>query len=330
MNDEKRGILRINTSLDRVQKENDKNQANLKFNAIKIPREASVQNSTDSVDSIDIEDMNMPQCVAQYVKDIYKHLRATEEKSAPKYGYLANQPDINEKMRSILIDWLVDVQVKFKLLPETLFMAANIIDRYCARVQIPRQKLQLIGVTALFIASKYEEIYPPEMKDFVFVTDRAYTKQEVLETEGKIISQLEFNLVHVSPLRFAERYSRVVKLEPKFSTFTRYMLELCLLDYKMLKYTPSQLACAATYLANKLCTRPEMNEVLLKHAGYKDTQIKPIVHEMISLLQTNEKSTLQAIRRKYASPKYHDVSRIRINLIEKRPSLSIGGPIPTN
>lgn len=86
-------------------------------------------------------------------------------------------------MRSILIDWLVEVHLKFKLVPESLYLTVNLIDRYLEREQVHRSKLQLLGVTAMLIACKYEEIYPPIVKDFVYITDNAYTKEEILEQE---------------------------------------------------------------------------------------------------------------------------------------------------
>ena len=89
---------------------------------------------------------------------------------------MTQQKDINEKMRAILIDWLIDVHLKFKLVNETMFLTVNLIDRYLEKSQVSRQKLQLVGVTAMFIATKYEEIYPPDLRDFVYVTDKAYTK----------------------------------------------------------------------------------------------------------------------------------------------------------
>ena len=95
-------------------------------------------------------------------------------------GYMTRQSDINEKMRAILIDWLVDVHLKFKLVDETLFLAVNMIDRYLEKSEVSRQKLQLVGITSMFIASKYEEIYPPDLRDFVYVTDKAYTKSQIL------------------------------------------------------------------------------------------------------------------------------------------------------
>ena len=79
-------------------------------------------------------------------------------------------------MRAILVDWIIEVHLKFKLLPETLFITVNLIDRYLSMINIKRNNLQLVGVTAMFIASKYEEIYAPEVKDFVYITDYAYSK----------------------------------------------------------------------------------------------------------------------------------------------------------
>jgi len=109
-------------------------------------------------------------------------------------GYMQSQEDINEKMRSILIDWLIEVHLKFKLVPESLYLTVNLIDRYLSKEQVNRQRLQLVGVTAMLIACKYEEIYPPIVKDFVYITDNAYTKEEIIEMEAKMLKTLDFNI----------------------------------------------------------------------------------------------------------------------------------------
>lgn len=83
-------------------------------------------------------------------------------------------------MRAILVDWLIEVHLKFKLAPETLFLGINLIDRYLEVAPVTKDRLQLVGVSAMLIACKYEEIYPPEVKDFVYITDSAYTREEVL------------------------------------------------------------------------------------------------------------------------------------------------------
>lgn len=162
------------------------------------------------------------------------------------------QTDIHEKMRAILIDWLVDVHLKFKLVPETLYLTINLIDRYLEKEDVNRQKLQLVGVTAMLIASKYEEIYAPIVKDFVYITDNAYTKQNILDMERKMLMVLDFNISFTSTFRFLERLTKIAKTEPILFNLSRYFLELALVDHKMLKHKPSQLAASALYLSMKM------------------------------------------------------------------------------
>ncbi len=115
---------------------------------------------------------------------------ATEDETRPRTNYMDLQDDINPSMREILTDWLIEVHLKFKLLPETLYLTVNLIDRFLSTTQVLRNKLQLVGVTAMLIASKYEEIYPPIVSDFVYITDNAYTREEILDMEEKILMAL--------------------------------------------------------------------------------------------------------------------------------------------
>jgi len=112
---------------------------------------------------VEVKDLNKPLEFTEYATEIFDFLKDNERYNLPVPGYMRNQTDINEKMRSILIDWLIEVHLKFKLLPETLYLTVNLIDRYLAKELIPRNKLQLVGVTSMLIASKYEEIYAPEV-----------------------------------------------------------------------------------------------------------------------------------------------------------------------
>jgi len=133
-------------------------------------------------DDIDERDSEDPLCATAYVQDMYEHFRLKEMSTSVRPVYMEDQQYINERMRSILVDWLVEVHLKFKLVPETLYLTVNIIDRYLSKTEVSRPKLQLVGVTALLIASKYEEIYPPELRDLVYICDRAYSKVEVRST----------------------------------------------------------------------------------------------------------------------------------------------------
>ena len=137
----------------------------------------------------------------------------TEEKDLPSPNYMNRQNDVNEKMRGILVDWIIEVHLKFKFLPETLFLTVGLIDRYLEKTQIMRTKLQLVAVSAMLIASKYEEIYAPEVRDFVFITDNAYTREEILSMEMSILTTLQFNITSPSAFRFLERFRQVAKLD---------------------------------------------------------------------------------------------------------------------
>jgi G2/mitotic-specific cyclin-B, other len=268
----------------------------------------------DEIDPCDFDKLKDPQYVVPYVKEIMAYLRETEDKYIPKAGYMAKiQTDINEKMRAILIDWLVDVHLKFKLLPETLFLTINLIDRYLSIVQIARQKLQLVGVASMLIATKYEEIYPPEVKDFEYVTDRAYTKSEILDMEGKIISALNFNLTTTSSYRFLERYAKVAGFDEKNFNLARYLLELALIEHKMSKYLPSNLACSAVYLVNKITKRDGWSETMQKNSQYQEQQVRPCAKDLCILLQNAGKGNLQAVRRKFTSAKFLEVAKIQLD-----------------
>jgi cyclin B len=118
-------------------------------------------------------------------------------------------------MRAILVDWLIEVHYKFKLMPETLFLTVNLIDRYLEKCDVIRTKLQLVGVTAMLIACKYEEIYAPEVRDFVYITDKAYTREEILAMEFSMLSTLDFNVCSPSSFRFLERFSKVANANSK-------------------------------------------------------------------------------------------------------------------
>jgi cyclin B len=95
--------------------------------------------------------------------------------------YMAQQFDISDKMRAILIDWLIEVHDKFELMNETLFLTVNLIDRFLSKQAVARKKLQLVGLVALLLACKYEEVSVPIVEDLVVISDKAYTRTDVLE-----------------------------------------------------------------------------------------------------------------------------------------------------
>merc|ERR1719357_1414733 len=145
--------------------------------------------------------------VTDYAAEIHTYLREMEVKSRPKAGYMKKQPDITNCMRAILVDWLVEVGEEYKLQNETLYLAVNYIDRFLSSMSVQRAKLQLVGTAAMFIASKYEEIYPPDVGEFVYITDDTYNKRQVLRMEHLVLKVLEFELGSPTMHLFASKMS---------------------------------------------------------------------------------------------------------------------------
>jgi hypothetical protein len=139
---------------------------------------------TRNLEVCDLLDMRNPQSAAEFAPQIYKNMGIEEGLHIYPKEFMKNQTEVSEKMRAYLIDWLAELHYKFKLWPETLYVCVGIIDKYLqGQEQIKKKDLQCLGVTALHIAGKYEEIYPPELKHLLRVTDGAVTKDQVLALE---------------------------------------------------------------------------------------------------------------------------------------------------
>jgi G2/mitotic-specific cyclin-B, other len=248
-----------------------------------------------------------------YTSEIYKYLHSIESLFLPKFGYLKSQSDINEKMRSILVDWLVEVHLKFKLLPETLYLTVNILDRYLEKVIVTRNRLQLVGISAMMVASKYEEIYAPLLSDFLYVTGQIYTRDDVIKMESSILKSLSFKISCPSSYRFLERYSILTNFTEKQFSLARYFLELTLLEYKMLKFTYSLIAASSVYLAGKyFSSASTWDSVLVDNSPYIENDLKVCAKEICILFQKSNKNTLQAVKKKFMMPQYFQVANVTL------------------
>ena len=102
----------------------------------------------------------------------------------PTASYMNRQPDLTHNMRSILVDWLQEVAEEYQLTMDTLALAVAYLDRFLSKMSVSRSKLQLLGATCMYLAAKFEEIYPPEIAEFVYITDDTYTKRQVSKSRG--------------------------------------------------------------------------------------------------------------------------------------------------
>ncbi len=169
--------------------------------------------------------------------------------------YFGRQEQLTENMVSLVIDWLLEVQVEWKLATETMYLAVNLMHRYLARVVIPKRRLQLVGTTALFIASKYEECQPPILDDFLYIADDTYTAAEFLEMERSILNTLDFRLSAPTVRTFLKRYCVVADFGSRQALMSGFLGELVLADPDIIRFRASTLAAVAVALS-RLSTSP--------------------------------------------------------------------------
>jgi transcription initiation factor TFIIIB Brf1 subunit/transcription initiation factor TFIIB len=116
----------------------------------------------------------------------------------------------------------------------------NLIDRFLEKMQVTKENLQLVGVSAMLIACKYEEIWPPLIKDYIHISDNAYTKEKIIQMENSMLSELDFNIDIVTPYSFLERFVQITGVDKVTQDLAQYMIEISLLDYSSIYIKPSQ------------------------------------------------------------------------------------------
>lgn len=265
-------------------------------------------------------DSNDPQMCAAYVSEIYEYLHKMEmeTKRRPLPDYLEKvQKDVSANMRGILIDWLVEVAEEYKLLPDTLYLTVSYIDRFLSMNALNRQRLQLLGVSSMLIASKYEEISPPHVEDFCYITDNTYTKEEVVKMEADVLKFLKFEMGNPTIKSFLRRFTRVAQdnnknpnLQLEFLSY--YLAELSLLDYGCVKFLPSLIAAAVIFLS-RFTLQPKVhpwNAALQQDSGYKPADFKDCVLIIHDLQLSKRGSSLMAVRDKYKQHKFKCVSTL--------------------
>lgn len=211
-------------------------------------------------------------------KDVWKYMCKKDEKASFERDgkMLQNHPGLQPRMRAILLDWLIEVCEVYKLHRETYYLALDYLDRYLSNHKsVSKTCLQLIGVTCLFIAAKVEEIYPPKINEFAYVTDNACHEEDILKQEIIILTTLKWQISPVTivgwlsvymQLNVTKRLTKQLQNDcidqqtrchdpdetfvlPQFSGLeyvqTAQLLDLCTLDVGIADYSYSVIAAAA-------------------------------------------------------------------------------------
>ncbi|KAF9924483.1 G2/mitotic-specific cyclin [Linnemannia zychae] len=257
-------------------------------------------------DDLDAEDEGDPLMVSEYVTDIFSYMQILEGDTMPDPQYMDTQSELAWRMRTVLVDWLAEVHNKFKLLPETLFLAVNLIDRFLSMRGVSLVKLQLVGVTALFIASKYEEVMAPSVHNFIYMTDGGFTDKEILKAERYMLQALNFKLCYPSPMNFLRRISKADNYDIHSRTVAKYLMEIPLLDQESLEFTPSNISAAALCLARKMMGHEDWTNNLKHYSGYTEEQLAACMQLMVKILRGPIEDSF--IFRKYATKRFMKAS----------------------
>lgn len=308
----------VHSSTDSVDTNDVFKTASEKFRGLSLTKsltatsEKACKDLEDRPPNIDDGDLQNQLAVVEYVEDIYKFYRNTEKLSCVPSDYMSRQEEINDKMRAILIDWLIEVHLKFELMPETLYLTVNVVDRYLSIERVSRRKLQLVGLTAMFIACKYEEIWTPEIKDFVSISAKEYTRENIVAMEHTMLNRLKFNFTVPTPYVFLIRFLKAADADKQMENLTFFFAELCLLYYVMIRYSPSMLAAASVYTAR--CTLkkdPCWTKTLHLHTGYSEADLKECARWIVMYYRNAGESKLKVVRKKYSSPFFGSVALLK-------------------
>lgn len=245
--------------------------------------------------------------VAEYGDEIFAYMRELEIKMLPNAHYMDNQAEIQWSMRSVLMDWLIQVHNRFSLLPETLFLCVNYIDRFLSCKIVSLGKLQLVGATAIFVAAKYEEINCPSVGEIVYMVDGGYTVDEILKAERFMLSMLQFELGWPGPMSFLRRISKADDYDLETRTLAKYFLEVTIMDERFVGSPPSYVAAGAHCLSRLMLKKGEWSPAHVYYSGYTWTQLHPLVSMMLECCESPHKHH-QAVFDKYSDRRYKRAS----------------------
>ncbi|KAG9041072.1 G2/mitotic-specific cyclin [Tulasnella sp. UAMH 9824] len=252
-------------------------------------------------EDLDPEDMDDPTMVGEYVSEIYDYLRKLEVTVMADPDYMKRQPEFTWKARGTLADWMMKAHSSFHLLPETYWLAMNLLDRFLSRRTIAIAKAQLLGSGCLLIASKFNEISPPSPKQWAAVCCNVFGENEIRVAERYVLKTLEYKISSPNPLDFLRRMNRADDYNIQLRTAAKYLsLIQCFRD-QLLSIRPSLLAASAYWLARIALQKFEWTESHIYYSGYQEDQLIPHANLMVSYLL--EPVTHEEFHRVSSTPK---------------------------
>ncbi|EMC98463.1 hypothetical protein BAUCODRAFT_121331 [Baudoinia panamericana UAMH 10762] len=265
----------------------------------------------------DIEDEQWDtSMVAEYGDEIFGYMRDLETKMAPNPRYMEQQQEIQWSMRAVLMDWVIQVHQRFNLLPETLFLTVNYIDRFLSCKVVSLGKLQLVGATAIFVASKYEEVQCPTIAEIIYMVDGGYTPDELLKAERFMLSMLQFELGWPGPMSFLRRISKADDYDLETRTLAKYFLEVTVMDERFVGCTPSFLAAGAHCMARLMLRKGEWTPAHVYYSNYTYSQLRQLLYAILECCEEPQKHH-SAVFEKYMDKRYKRASTFVVGELQK-------------
>ena len=233
----------------------------------------------------DLLDLRNPQYTAEYSTSIYQNMKNEEDAFLIDKDFLQDT-EIEERHRRRLVEWLLKVHEKFKLLPETFFITCKLVDLSIQKFGVQKSNLQLLSLASLLISAKYEEIYPPSLRQMLKVAaNESIKKEDVLEMEYKILRSLDFDVTFPTPLRFLARLKKLLNADEATFNLAHKIIQSSLLYVHFQTIKPSLIACGAIYLAMKNSrARFAWNLTFVKSTGYKEKHVKQVAEKLSELI----------------------------------------------
>ena len=225
---------------------------------------------------------------------------------------MQNQKDINEQMRAILVDWIIEVHFNYNLKEETLFQTIWIIDTYLSHEIIPRTKLQLLGVTSLLIACKYNEVIYPTLIEFINITDKAYEIKDILNMEQNILNKLDFNILVPNSLQFYDILSKIFNFDDKQYYLGKYFMDSCLIEYNMIYFSSSIIALSCAYIVTKFFNIKDYKKLYCinnKNHILQQNMIKESARHLCFIVKNLNQTNLNSTKKKYSLEKFGNVAK---------------------
>lgn len=226
--------------------------------------------------------------------------------------------------RRMIIEWLTRVNLDYSLRPETFYLCINVVDRVLTNIKIQcRKEAFLLAVTAIFTSSKYEEIYPPELADFIALSPEEIEEKDVFNFEIKILKMLEYEMLTVSPYIFLVRDHLVIDPQnKKLFYLAQFLLEMSLLNKNFCRIPNSLKAASCLYSAFSILKLKEKEKNFWDNdfkyfTGYGSKELKFIYDLIINYIIAEKHFCDLNVYEKFQSSNFMGVSEIVSNFIKK-------------